>query len=49
MTTDLASVLAPLLAPFEMGPLKLRNRVAMAPMTRTGKSGSGLSHGNFIR
>lgn len=39
MTIDVTDVLAPLLAPFEMGPLKLRNRVAMAPMTRSGSPG----------
>ena len=39
MTIEVADALAPLLAPFEMGPLKLRNRVAMAPMTRSGSPG----------
>jgi 2,4-dienoyl-CoA reductase-like NADH-dependent reductase (Old Yellow Enzyme family) len=39
MTTDPAAALAPLLAPFEMGPLRLRNRVAMAPMTRSRSPG----------
>jgi 2,4-dienoyl-CoA reductase-like NADH-dependent reductase (Old Yellow Enzyme family) len=39
MTIKVDDALAPLLAPFEMGPLKLRNRVAMAPMTRSGSPG----------
>ena len=39
MTIDAKAIAAPLLAPFAMGPLKLRNRVAMAPMTRSRSPG----------
>ncbi len=39
MTIDPAVLAAPLLKPFEMGPLKLRNRLAMAPMTRSASPG----------